>query len=77
MSEYTDVSQLPSHPEDFQFAALLIHHDHKQTKWVVVPEGQSLEFDEGAATRKWLRPALGSEWSLFMFVPLYWDKNAS
>ncbi len=65
-----DITILPDHPEDFAFAALLIHHDRRQTKWVVVPEGQSLGLDEGEASRKWLHPALGNDWSLFMFVRL-------
>lgn len=37
-----------------------------------VPVGQSLEFDEDDATRKWLWPHLGAgEWHLIAFV----DKN--
>jgi hypothetical protein len=65
-----DDDELPAHPEDFDYAALLISHDRKRTKWVVVPEGQSLDFDEGTATRRWLHPHLGSEWHLFDFVRL-------
>lgn len=61
---------LPAHPEDFEYVALLRSHDYKRTKWVVVPEGQSLEFDEGSATRRWLHPHLGTEWHLFGFVSL-------
>jgi len=61
---------LPSHPEDFRYAALLRHHDYKRSRWIVVPEGQSLDFDEGRATREWLRPHLGTEWHLFGFVSL-------
>lgn len=64
------MSDLPAHPEDFEFAALLRHHDMKQSKWIVVPEGQSLDFDEGSATRRWLAPHLGSDWHLFGFVSL-------
>ena len=38
-------------------------------KLVMVPEGQSLDFDEGAATRRWLHPHLDRAWHLVAFVP--------
>lgn len=67
---------VPPHPEDYDHAALLISNDYKRTRWVVVPEGQSLDFDEGKATRAWLHPHLGREWHLFGFVPLHPPKTA-
>lgn len=37
-------------------------------KAVVVPKGQSLDFDPDAATRKWLWPHLGTEYHLLGFI---------
>lgn len=53
---------------DVSYIALLESHDYKQLKWVPVPAGQSLDFDDGTATRRWLYPHLGSEWHLLRFV---------
>ncbi len=71
----SELDGLPDHPEDYDYVALLRHHDGKQTKWVVVPDGQSLEMDERAA-RPWLHPHLGTEWSLFEFVHLRSERVA-
>lgn len=63
--------ELPAHPEDFEYAVLFRSHDYKRTKWAIVPEGQSLDFDEGGgASRRWLWPYLGDDWHLFAFVSL-------
>lgn len=40
-------------------------------KLVMVPEGQSLGFDEGSATRLWLHPHLARAWHLVAFVPFH------
>jgi hypothetical protein len=40
-------------------------------KAVLVPPGQSLDFDDGpGATRKWLYPYLGTEYHLLEFIEL-------
>jgi len=54
---------------DAEFIAVLERHDHSERKEVPVPAGQSLDFDEGAATRRWLWPHLGNEWHLVEFKP--------
>lgn len=51
-----------------RFVALLRNLDDPMVQKIVpVPEGQSLEFDEGSATRQWLLPHLGREWHLLSF----------
>lgn len=35
---------------------------------VLVPPGQSIDFDEGSATRRWLHPYLAYEWHLVRFI---------
>lgn len=53
------------------YVAILESHDRRKQKAVVVPVGQSLDFDEGpSATRRWLHPHLDSEWHLKEFLPL-------
>jgi len=42
----------------------------KDHKIVLVPEGQSLEMDEGTIMRRWLHPYLGHEWHLAGFAEL-------
>lgn len=54
----------PSH------VALLESHDERRWKAVIVPPGQSLEFDDDGATRKWLWPHLGNDFHLDSFVPI-------
>ena len=57
--------------DETRFVAILQRHDSsKETKNVPVPDGQSLDFDEGAATRRWLWPHLGTEWHLMEFRPV-------
>lgn len=50
--------------------AVLERHDRAERKEVPVPDGQSLDFDEGTATRRWLWPHLGAEWHLVEFRPV-------
>ena len=51
-----------------RFIALLRNLENPMIlKIVPVPGGQSLEFDEGSATRRWLDSDLGSEWHLVSF----------
>ena len=53
------------------YVALLRHNDDPNNlKAVLVPTGQTLDFDEDAATRRWLWPHLGYEFHLVAFVPL-------
>ena len=40
---------------------------------VMVPVGQSLDFDEGKITRAWLHPYLGSRFHLVEFVEIAAD----
>jgi hypothetical protein len=37
---------------------------------IIVPPGQSLDMDEGKASRKWLWPYLNSNWHLKEFVEI-------
>lgn len=62
------MTDLPAHPEDFDHVALLRHRDTKQSRWVVVPHGQSIEMDDNAQ-RPWLRENLGTDWHLFAILP--------
>lgn len=50
--------------------AILERHDRRGKKAVIVPDGQSLDFDEDGATRRWLHPYLGNEYHLDEFLPL-------
>lgn len=51
--------------------AVLQHHDDYATfKVVRLAAGQSEDFDEGSATRRWLRPHLGDDYHLMAFVDL-------
>ena len=50
--------------------AILREFKSSKEKAVIVPPGQSLDFDEDSATRKWLWPYLGKEWHLIKFVPI-------
>ena len=51
------------------YVAVIERNDHSERKEIPVPEGQSLDFDEGTASRRWLHPHLGSEWHLVEFKP--------
>lgn len=53
-----------------RYVALLERHDRTAKKVVLVPGGQSLDFDKGTATRAWLHPHLGADWHLNEFYPL-------
>lgn len=54
-----------------RFVAVLgNHHDRTRRKAVIVPAGQSLDFDPDAATRRWLAPHLAGEWHLIEFLPI-------
>lgn len=53
-----------------QYVAILRQHDRTEKKAILVPAGQTLEFDEGDATRRWLWPYLGEEWHLAEFIPI-------
>jgi hypothetical protein len=48
--------------------AILKHHEWPDWRAIELPPGQSVEFDEGSATRRWLHPALGTEWHLLKIV---------
>jgi len=62
---------IPDYPADFEFAALLISNDRKRTKWVVVPDGQKLDAEEGfGSARPWLSPHTGSDYHLQALVSL-------
>jgi hypothetical protein len=50
-----------------RYIAILQRHDSDERKEVPVPVGQSLDFDEGSATRRWLCPHLENEWHLVEF----------
>ena len=51
------------------YVAVIRKHDNHQKKMaVLVPSGQSLDFDEGTINRKWLHPFLGKEWHLVEFL---------
>lgn len=49
--------------------AIIERHDYSERKEIPVPEGQSLDFDEGTIYRCWLWPHLGDEWHLVEFRP--------
>lgn len=53
-----------------RYVAILEMHDETKRKAVLVPLGQSLEFDEGSATRRWLHPHLGTDWHLVEFIEI-------
>jgi hypothetical protein len=48
--------------------AIIENHDRTTKRAILVPKGQSLDFDEGKITRKWLWPYLGSDWHLVEFL---------
>ena len=60
----------PSFNKETRYVALLKSHDGEELKTFRVPKGQSLEFDEGSADRKWLRPALGTRFHLLSFYEI-------
>lgn len=53
-----------------RYVAIIEHHDYTIRRAVLVPKGQSLEFDEGAITRGWLHPYLGRDWHLKEFLKI-------
>jgi hypothetical protein len=53
-----------------KYVAILERHDRRGKKAVIVPDGQSLEFDEDSTTRRWLYPYLGNEYHLNEFLPV-------
>lgn len=57
-----------------RYVAILHKHYGSVRKAVLVPPGQSLDFDKDAATRLWLRPHLGSDYHLVEFVELTPDE---
>lgn len=48
--------------------AIIQKHDTDIRRAVLVPPGQSLDFDKGRATRQWLWPYLNNEWHLVEFI---------
>lgn len=56
--------------ETIKYVAILERHDRRGKKAVIVPDGQSLEFDADDATRRWLRPSLGRDYHLVEFLPV-------
>lgn len=55
---------------DSEYIAILERHDRTIQRAILVPYGQSLEFDEGTICRAWLSPYLGTKWHLVAFVCL-------
>tara|TARA_R110002126_G_C10227563_1_gene479692 strand:- start:66 stop:245 length:180 start_codon:yes stop_codon:yes gene_type:complete len=53
-----------------KYIAIIESHDYKERLCVIVPECQTIEFDEGSATRQWLWPHLGDNYHLSEFVKL-------
>lgn len=50
--------------------AIIELHETTKRKAVIVPTDQSLDFDEGDATRRWLWPYLGTDHHLVEFVEI-------
>ena len=51
--------------------AVLHKYSSSEKKAVLVPVGQSLDFDDGpGGTRKWLRPHMTDEWYLCEFITI-------
>lgn len=48
--------------------AIIKHHEWGAWRAIELPTGQSAEFDEGSATRRWLYPYLGTDWHLLDIV---------
>jgi hypothetical protein len=51
-------------------AILRAHGYPDVVRAIAVPPGQSLDFDEGTASRRWLWDALGADWHLVGFCDL-------
>lgn len=66
-----EVKRLKGEPQPTHVAILRHHDNYAKMKAVIVPAGQSLDFDEGSgATRKWLQPYTAGEYHLYAFVPI-------
>lgn len=58
--------------------AVIRNHEYPDMLRVIaVPEGQSLDFDPDAATRRWLHPYLGTEWHLVSFADVETSPSAT
>lgn len=56
--------------------AVLRHNDRTKKKAVIVPPGQSLDFDEGpGSSRRWLDQHLGLDWHLAEFLEIEWPRR--
>ena len=48
--------------------AIIRHHEFNEWRAIELKEGQSVDFDEDGATRRWLWPFIGTEWHLLQIV---------
>lgn len=51
-----------------EHVAIIEKHDRSERRAVLMPPGTSVDFDEGAATRRWLWPYISYDWHLIEIV---------
>ena len=76
MTSNSAISDMEAHRHDLdgvergKFVVVLRNHDRRHFKIFELPEGQTTEFDDNHAERKWLHPELGLDHHLVGFFEI-------